>query len=48
MIGRRRLFSIGCTEISLHLATVLFVLYAVLLGHGVWLMAGMVSILLHE
>ena len=48
MIGRRRLFSFGGTEISLHLATVLFVLYAVLLGHGAWLMAGMVSVLLHE
>ena len=48
MISRRRLFSIGTTEVNLHLATGLFVLYAVLLGHGGWLLAGMASILLHE
>ena len=48
MICRRRLFSIGGTEVSLHLATGLFVLYAVLLGYGKWLRAGMASVLLHE
>ena len=48
MICRRRLFSVGGTEVSLHLATGLFVLYAVLLGYGKWLLVGMASVLLHE
>ena len=48
MTRRHRLFAIGSTEVFLHPATVLFALYAALTGHGGWLLAGMVSILLHE
>ncbi len=45
---RRKLFSIGDTVVYLHLATLLFAAYMVLLGHGRVLCISMVSILLHE
>ena len=48
MIRRHRLFAIGSTDICLHPAAVLFALYAALTGHGGWLLAGMLSVLLHE
>lgn len=45
---RRQLFSIGDTAVYLHLATLLFGSYMVLIGHGGVLCVSMVSILLHE
>lgn len=48
MIRRHRLFAIGSTDIFLHPAAVLFALYVALTGHGGWLLAGMLSVLLHE
>lgn len=48
MMLRKRLLSVGQTAIYLHLGTVLFALYMVLLGHGRTLAVSMASILLHE
>ena len=48
MRWRCRLLSIGRTEIRLNPATVLFALYAALLGQGGWLLAGTASVMLHE
>lgn len=45
---RRRILSIGQTDVYLHLATLLFMLYALLSGIGPMLLTGMLSILLHE
>lgn len=45
---RRKLFSIGDTAVYLHLATLLFGAYMVLIGHGGVLGVSMVSIMLHE
>lgn len=45
---RRKLFSLGGTAVYLHLATLLFAAYMVLLGHGGVLGISMLSILLHE
>lgn len=45
---RRRLFTLGRTDVVLHPATLLFWLYMVLAGQGGLLVCGMVSILLHE
>lgn len=45
---RRRLFSLGRTEVYLHPATLLFAAYMVLAGQGALLVCGTLSILLHE
>lgn len=45
---RRKLFSLGKTEVYFHLATLLFAAYMVWLGHGVMLCVSMGSIVLHE
>lgn len=48
MTTRRRLFTIGETDIYLHLGTLLFAAYMVLTGHGGLLAVSFGSILLHE
>lgn len=48
MMFRKRLWTLGHTGIYLHMATLLFALYMVLLGHGRVLAVSMASILLHE
>lgn len=45
---RKKLLNVGQTAVYLHLGTVLFALYMVLLGHGRALAVSMGSILLHE
>lgn len=45
---RRRLCSFGQTDVYIHLATILYGVYMVLLGHGVVMTVSMVSILVHE
>lgn len=45
---RRRIFSVGGTEIWLHLATLLFAAYMIALGRDLLLIVGYISILLHE
>lgn len=45
---RRRVLSIGATDVYLHAATVLFGLYMVLTGYGALLFCGFFSIILHE
>lgn len=48
MTTRWRIFSLGDTAVYLHLGTVLFGAYMVLMGHGLALCISMVSIFLHE
>lgn len=45
---KRRLFALGQTQVTMHLATPLFALYMLLGGHGQLLLMAMGSILLHE
>lgn len=45
---RRRLFSLGGTEVYIHLATFLYGLYMVLLGHGRVMIISLLSISVHE
>lgn len=45
---RRRLLTLGDTSVYLHLATLLYAAYMILLGHGGVLAVSMASILLHE
>ncbi len=45
---RRRILSVGSTEIWLHLATLFFAVYMIALGRGLLLVVGYASILLHE
>ena len=45
---RRKLFSIGDTAVYLHLATLLYACYMVLIGCGEVLCISMISILMHE
>lgn len=45
---RRRILTVGQTDVYLHLATVLFALYALLMGFAPMLLTAFLSILLHE
>lgn len=45
---KRRLFTLGTTQLTMHLATPLFALYMLLGGHGRLLCIALLSILLHE
>ena len=43
-----RILSLGVTEISLHPMLLLYMLYAFLTGHGLYMLIALLSILLHE
>lgn len=47
-MNKRRLFTIGSTEITFHPAALLFAIYMVLRGQGMFFLIATISILLHE
>lgn len=47
-MNRWRILTIGCTEVRLHPATIVFLLYTVITGHFIITLLAMFSIILHE